>query len=95
MIHSSNTKYGHLADRNRPSDRYPKIRRVWTYRWVPVNNATVSCNRSSSCTTATLDTPNLLAAKTTYWATITTRAKDTNGNLLAQEYPWTFTTGSS
>jgi len=41
-------------------------------------------------------TPNVaLSAGTTYTATITTGAQNLNGNALASNYVWTFTTGAS
>lgn len=69
-----------------------KVRRVWTYRWVPVD-ARVTYDAETK--TATLDPSNDLAANTNYLATITTGAKDEAGNALTQNYSWTFTTGSS
>jgi hypothetical protein len=69
-----------------------KIRRVWRYRWVPVT-ASVSCD--TPCKTATLDPSSDLLANTTYSATVATGAKDKAGSALAQNYSWTFTTGSA
>ena len=77
-----------------------KVRKVWTYRWVPVNDVQVSCDNTDSdntdsCKRATLDPDNVLVANTDYVATITTGVKDVGGNALAQNYSWTFKTGSS
>ncbi|MCA1718149.1 MAG: Ig-like domain-containing protein [Actinobacteria bacterium] len=81
-------KYWYLRKKKRKG----KIRRVWTYRWVPVS-ASVSCD--SSCTTATLDPTNPLVANTNYLAAVTTGAKDASGSALAQAKYWTFTTGTA
>ena len=48
-----------------------------------------------SGTTATFTPSNMLAASTTYTATITTGAKDLAGNALAANTVWTFITGAS
>lgn len=72
--------------------RSGKIRRVWTYRWVPVT-AKVICG--NPCKTATLDPSSNLLANTTYMTVVSTGAKDKAGNALTQNYSWTFTTGSS
>lgn len=69
-----------------------KIRRVWTYRWVPVS---ASVSYDSTTKTATLDPVSDLVANTNYWATVTTGAKDAAGNTLAQNYSWSFTTGAT
>jgi hypothetical protein len=45
--------------------------------------------------TATFTPSNMLAASTTYTATITTGAKDLAGNALAANIVWTFITGAS
>jgi subtilisin family serine protease len=72
--------------------RNGKIRRVWTYRWVPVS---AQVRYDAETTTATLDPSSGLAANTNYLAVVTTEAKDEAGNALAQNYSWTFTTGST
>jgi thermitase len=73
--------------------RHGKVRRVW--RWVPVS-ATVSYN--SLTKTVTLDpygtSETSLAPYRNHGVVITTGAKDEAGNALAQNYSWTFTTGS-
>ena len=46
-------------------------------------------------TTATFTPDSLLAANTTYTATITTAARDLAGNALASDFTWTFTTGAT
>ena len=48
-----------------------------------------------SATTATFTPSNLLAASTTYTATITTGAKDLAGNALAANTVWSFTTSGT
>jgi hypothetical protein len=62
-----------------------------------VTDTAVSCN--SPCTRVTLDPyPTAgtdLAANKRYKVTITTGAKDDANNALAQNYTWSFTTGSS
>jgi hypothetical protein len=45
--------------------------------------------------TAVFTPTNNLAANTLYAATITTGARDLNGNALAANYTWTFTTGTA
>jgi hypothetical protein len=55
----------------------------------------VSGTVSYSGTTATFTPSNMLAASTTYTATITTGAKDLAGNALAANIVWTFTTAAS
>ena len=70
--------------------RKGKVRRVWTYRWVPVS-ATVRYEAA----TATLDPSSDLAANTVYLASVSTGAKDEVGNALAQIHSWTFTTVST
>ena len=46
--------------------------------------------------TVTLDPESdLLVANINYLAVVTTGVKDKAGNTLAQNYSWTFTTGSS
>ena len=47
-----------------------------------------------SGTTATFTPAAMLAASSMYTATITTGAKDTNGNALAGNSVWSFTTGT-
>jgi beta-glucanase (GH16 family) len=74
-----------------------KKRWVWVYRWVPVSTAQVSCD--SPCKTATLDpygtSETLLTANTQYLVVISTGAETKMGNPLAENYSWTFTTGSA
>jgi len=48
-----------------------------------------------AASTATFTPSNPLAVSTTYTATITTGAENLNGNALASNFVWTFTTGSS
>jgi len=48
-----------------------------------------------AASTATFTPTNPLAVSTTYTATITTGAEDLNGDALANNYVWTFTTASS
>ena len=55
----------------------------------------VSGTVAYSGTTATFTPSNMLAASTTYTATITTGAKDLAGNALAANIVWTFTTAAS
>ncbi|MFA7418080.1 MAG: Ig-like domain-containing protein [Melioribacteraceae bacterium] len=50
---------------------------------------------SYSGTTAVFSPSSNLAPNTLYTATITTGAKDLAGNALANDYVWTFTTGSA
>lgn len=73
-----------------------KIRRVWTYRWVPVS-AEVSYDAASR--TVTLDpygtSSTLLAPNSIHLVAISTGVKDEAGNALSQSYSWTFTTGSN
>jgi hypothetical protein len=45
--------------------------------------------------TATFTPTGALAANTPYTATITTGAQDLNGDALASDYPWTFTTAGA
>ena len=54
--------------------------------------ASVSCN--NPCTTATLTPSSALANNTQYTATISTAAKAADGTALANNYSWTFTTGT-
>jgi hypothetical protein len=68
-----------------------KVRRVWTYKWIPVS-AQVSYDADTK--TVTLDPSSDLAANTNYLAMVITGAKDKAGNALADNYSWTFTTGS-
>jgi hypothetical protein len=74
--------------------RHGKVRRVW--RWQAVS-AEVSCD--TPCQTVTLDpyakSDILLAPNSQYRAVITTGATDVDGNALAQNYSWTFSTGTS
>jgi hypothetical protein len=93
MSNTINTSTVKLYQRVRKTiRRHGKKQRVW--RWVPVS-ASVSCNSSSACTTATLDPTNPLAANTTYMAAVTTGAQDESGSALAQAKYWTFTTGTA
>jgi len=55
-------------------------------------SATVAGTVTYSGTTATFNPSANLAADTVYTAKITTGAKDTDGNALASEYVWSFTT---
>jgi hypothetical protein len=48
-----------------------------------------------SGTTATFTPANTLAHGTTYTATITTGVKDSAGNAMTSNYPWSFTTGAA
>ena len=48
-----------------------------------------------SGTTATFNPINNFQTNTTYTATITTAAKDISGNALANNYTWSFTTGTA
>jgi Bacterial Ig-like domain/Lysyl oxidase len=72
--------------------RHGKIRRVW--RWVPVS-AEAKVSYDATTRTVTLDPSVSLAANRTHRAIITTGAKDTANNALAQNYSWSFTTGAS
>ncbi|MFA5928210.1 MAG: Ig-like domain-containing protein [Candidatus Margulisiibacteriota bacterium] len=56
--------------------------------------ARVACNVSYVGLVATLHPLSVLAANTTYTATITTGAKDLAGNALAANKTWNFSTGS-
>jgi len=56
--------------------------------------AVVTGTVTYSGTTATFTAATLLAASSKYTATITTGAKDTNGNALAGNSVWSFTTGT-
>jgi hypothetical protein len=64
----------------------------WVFRWVPVS-ANVSYDAATK--TATLDTSSDLVANSYHRAVVTTGSKDEEGNALAQNYSWTFTTGST
>jgi hypothetical protein len=69
-----------------------------------INSTTFTLNQGTTAvlgtvaysgTTATFTPSNVLAASTTYTATITTGAKDLAGNALAANTVWSFTTGGS
>ena len=70
-----------------------KVRRLWTYTWVPVSAQKVTYDVGTK--TVTFDPTSDLVANTDYLASVTTGAKDEAGNALAQNYSWTFTTGST
>jgi hypothetical protein len=57
---------------------------------TPVTGTVTSVGR-----TATFSPLSNLAYSTTYWATITTGAKDLAGNALASNFVWSFTTGAA
>ncbi len=64
---------------------------MWTFRWEPVN---VQVRYDAA--TATLDPlTSDLAANITYLALVTTGVKDNEDTPLAENYSWTFTTGSA
>ena len=58
------------------------------------SNALVPASLGASGTTATLTPTSPLASSTTYTATLTTSVKDSNGNALAGDYTWSFTTAA-
>jgi len=69
-----------------------------------INSTTFTLNQGTTAvsgtvaysgTTATFTPSNVLAASTTYTATITTGAKDLAGNALAANIVWSFTTGGA
>ena len=69
-----------------------------------INNETFTLKQGSSSVagtvsysgmTATFTPTNILAASTTYTATVTTGAKDLAGNALAADVDWEFTTGGT
>lgn len=61
---------------------------------VGPTGAIVTGTVTFSGTTATFKPATMLAASSMYTATITTGAKDTNGNALAGNSVWSFTTGT-
>jgi len=61
-------------------------------QWVPVR---ASVSHDADAMSATLAPSSDLAANANHLAVVTTGAKDKAGNALAQNYSWTFTTGSS
>lgn len=75
---------------------YQRIKKKGRWRWVAVS-ASISCD--ASCSTVTLDpygtSTSVLGPNRRLRAIITTGARDTADNALAQSYVWTFTTGSS
>ena len=66
-----------------------------TFTLVNANNALVPASYSVNGTTATLTPSSALAGSTTYTATLTTGVKDINGNALATNFIWSFTTVST
>jgi hypothetical protein len=58
-----------------------------------VSNASVSYDAATR--TAELDPASDLVADANYQVTVTTGAKDKEGNALSQNHSWTFTTGAS
>ncbi|BAY94727.1 MULTISPECIES: DUF4082 domain-containing protein [unclassified Tolypothrix] len=67
-----------------------------TFQLLGPNNTAVNAGviYDASTKTATLTPSTALAANTSYTATITSGVKDIAGNALAQNYIWSFTTGS-
>ncbi len=58
-------------------------------------SSTVAGTVAYSGMTATFSPTENLSSNTEYTATVTTGAKDTSGNALAENYVWAFTTGNS
>ena len=63
-----------------------------TFTLRDAGNTIVSASYNVSGNTATLTPSSLLAASTTYTATVATGVKDINGNTLAANYTWSFST---
>jgi len=66
-----------------------------TFTLKDSSNTAVSGSYNVSGNTATLTPGAVLAASTTYTATLTTGIKDVNGSALAADFTWSFTTGGS
>ncbi|MDP8974095.1 MAG: Ig-like domain-containing protein [Actinomycetota bacterium] len=76
---------------------YELVRVKKRNRWVPITATQVSCD--DPCRTITIDPypsdpASLLTANRSHMVVVTTEAKEKTGNPLAQNYSWTFTTGT-